>query len=72
MVIQYEILTQHDLNIESHSTVVIWKHLAMKMHPLTSPYYHSSSMNRRGHVYNEIGCQFLICESCFWTTTITR
>jgi hypothetical protein len=29
-----------------------------------------SSNNQISHIYNNIHCQFLICESCFWTATI--
>jgi hypothetical protein len=29
-------------------------------------------MNQIGHMYNQIGYQFLICESCFLTATIFR
>jgi hypothetical protein len=42
------------------------------MHYLPSSYYHPPSMNQIGNMYNQIGCQFLICESCFLTATIFK
>ena len=42
------------------------------MHSLTSSYHRHPSMNQMGHIYNQIGCQFLICESCFLTATIFK
>ena len=42
------------------------------MHYLHSSYYHHPSVNQIGHMYNQIGCQFLICESCFLTATIFK
>lgn len=29
-----------------------------------------SSMNQSGDMNNNISCQFVICESCFWTATV--
>jgi hypothetical protein len=40
------------------------------MHSPTSLFF--SSMNRSDHIYNETGCQFLICESCLLTATIFK
>ena len=44
------------------------------MRPLISPYYYQyhPSVNSMGYMYNQIGCQFLICESCFLTATIFK
>ena len=42
------------------------------MHSITSSYYDHTSMNQMDRMYNQIGCQFLICESCFLTATILK
>lgn len=38
------------------------------MYPVIPRSY--SSNNQISHIYNNIHCQFVICESCFWTATI--